>query len=251
MLRQTIKEIGLTAFAIAILACAISSDKLLAQETASQPAQDASQQTVPVPIESMVTLTPANSRISFVGTHVGDDPKPRLGGFSKFYGQLKLDPSSNTITSVAIDIKIDSVWTEFAKLTGHLKNADFFDVTKFPTSKFVSTEIKMGQNGNCTVTGDLTLHGKTNSISFPASYQFGNGGLLFASKFRLDRSQFGMDQMLSGVEKLVEVEIFVGQKTTIPKASDGHGGESKKEQSNVESPATKIQQVSINLPNMT
>lgn len=189
MLRQTIKKIKLATVAIAILAGMMSSDKLLAQETASQPAENASQQTVPVPVESIVTLTPSNSRISFVGTHVGDDPKPRLGGFSKFYGQLNVDPAKNTVTSIAIDIKVDSVWTEFAKLTGHLKNADFFDVAKFPTSRFVSTEIKMGQDGNCTVTGDLTLHGQTSSITFPASYQFGNGGLLFASKFRLDRSQ--------------------------------------------------------------
>jgi polyisoprenoid-binding protein YceI len=250
VLRQTFKQFKLQAITIAIFACLISSNGMFAQETALQPEQNASQQTVPVPVESMVMLTPANSRISFVGTHVGDDPKPRLGGFSKFSGQLKVDPAKKTITSLAIDIKIDSVWTEFAKLTAHLKNADFFDVAKFPNSRFVSTEIKLGQDGNCTVTGDLTLHGQTGSITFPASYQFGNGGLLFASKFRLDRSQFGMDQMLSGVEKAVELEIFVGQKTTIPQAQEGHGGDSQKKQSKVELP-TERQQVSINLPNMT
>ena len=70
-----------------------------------------------------------------------------------------------------------------------------------------------------------------------------------ATKFQLDRSQFGMDQMLSGVEKMVEVEIYVGQATKPSKEQPGHGG-GKKEQSSVE-PTLELQQVSIKLPNMT
>ena len=33
-------------------------------------------------------LAPSNTSIEFIGTHVGDKPKPRLGGFKKFKGRV-------------------------------------------------------------------------------------------------------------------------------------------------------------------
>ena len=227
---------------------------VLGIQTCSLNAQQVQQQaqvaTAPVPVQSVAFLTPANSRISFVGIHVGDDPKPRLGGFKQFQGYAVVDPGNSTVNSVVIDINVDSVWTQFEKLTGQLKNADFFDAGKFPAARFVSTGIKKAENEQCEITGNLTLHGQTKSISFPAQYRFENGGLLLAAKFKLDRSQFGMDQMLSGVDKMVEVEIFVGQPTAPSKEASGHGGDSKKKQSKVES-KSELHTVSIHLPNMT
>jgi polyisoprenoid-binding protein YceI len=223
-----------------------------AQETKNQTdvPQNTKVETVPVPVQSVVLFSPANTRISFVGIHVGDDPKPRLGGFAEFQGHAIVDPANNAINSIAIDIKVDSVWSQFKKLTGHLKNADFFDTAKFPSARFVSSEIKMGDNGECIVAGNLTLHGQTKPVKFAAKYQFKAGGLLLNGDFQLDRSQFGMNQMLSGVDKMVSVEIIVGQATAPSKAQPGHGGDTKKEkQSNIESPST-LRQVSINLPNM-
>jgi polyisoprenoid-binding protein YceI len=211
----------LTNVALALSLVALTLTQASAQELVEQKA-------VAVPIESVVELTPANSSLSFVGIHVGDEPKPRLGGFGKFQGTVKVDASASKITSFAIDIDVDSVFTEFTKLTNHLKNADFFDVAKFPSSRFASTKIKTGENGQCTVTGDLTLHGETQSITFPATYRLENGGLIFSSRLILDRSRFGMDQMLSNVDKAVQLEISFGKKTVTLKDDAGPGGDSKK-----------------------
>jgi len=231
-------------------AIAVTLMAIHAHDANAQQGQAQAPATTPVPVQSVAFLSPANSRISFVGIHVGDDPKPRLGGFKEFQGYAIVDPGSNTIGSVVLDINVDSVWTQFEKLTGHLKNADFFDTAKFPAARFVSTEIKKAENGKCEITGNLTLHGQTKSISFPAQYRFENGGLLLAAKFKLDRSQFGMDQMLSGVDKMVEVEIFIGQQTSPSEEQSGHGGDSKKKQSKVDS-KSKLRTVSVHLPNMT
>ncbi len=217
--------------------------------TTQQKKQVAQPVTTAVQIETVVLLGPSNTRISFIGTHMGKEPKPRLGGFGEFNGVIKVNANDNSVKSIVVDMDVNSVWTEFAALTKHLKTAEFFDVAKFGRSKFVSTDIKMEPEGKCTVVGDLTLHGETKQISFPAACRFENGGFLFAAKFQLDRSQFGMDQMLGGVEKAVSLEIFVGQKTTIPAAQEGHGGDSKKKQSSSESETTR-QHVSINLPKM-
>ena len=237
--------------AIVIFSMLLFKSPSLAQQNA-QPA------TNPVPVHSIVVLAPANSRISFVGTHVGDDPKPRLGGFKQFQGYAVIDPNKNVLDSIVFDVNVDSVWTQFQKLTGHLKNADFFDTSKFPTARFVSTEIKKTEAGQCQVTGNLTLHGKTKSLSFPAQYRLDNGGLVLATKFKFDRSEFGMNQMLSGVDKLVEIEIYVGQTTTPAKEQPGHGGKDKKKNPSL-SPLKELQpevqrelqHVSIRLPSMT
>ena len=233
-----------------MLPTSLAASLLFLFSTSLVSAQDAPSAVTPVPFQTVLLITPANSSINFVGKHVGDDPKPRLGGFASFKGLIEADPARKAISSIDVWIEVDSIWTEFAKLTGHLKNADFFEVEKFPHSRFVSTDIKMGNAGECTVTGELMLHGQTESISFPAKYEFKNGGLLFSAEFVLDRSKFGMDQMLSGVKAVVDLEILVGQPTQTLEAQPGHGGDSKKKQSN-NTKTTPRKLVAINLPNMT
>ncbi|MCH2177599.1 MAG: YceI family protein [Mariniblastus sp.] len=213
-------------------------------------AQEAPSLATPAPFQTVLLISPSNSSINFVGKHVGDDPKPRLGGFAAFQGVMQVDPDNKKINTIDVGIEVGSVWTEFAKLTEHLKNVDFFEVEKFPHSRFVSTSIKMGGTGECLVTGVLSLHGQTKSISFPAKYEFKNGGLLFTARFVLDRSKFGMDQMLSGVEAAVDLEILVGQPTVTLEAQPGHGGDRKKKQAN-NTKGPQRQLVAINLPNMT
>ena len=212
-------------------------------------AQEAQVEATPVPVQSAVFLAPSNSRISFVGIHVGDDPKPRLGGFAEFDGYAIVDADKGAVSSFVLNINVDSVWTQFEKLTGHLKNEDFFETDKFPTAKFQSTAIEAGEDGNSKVTGNLTLHGETKEISFPAKAKMVNGGLILKAKFQLDRSMFGMSKMLSGVDKMVEVEVVIGEKTAPSKAEPGHGGKKKKQSNN--QPSTDLRKVSLNVPNMT
>ena len=93
---------------------------------------------------------------------------------------------------------MDSVWTDTEKLTGHLKSADFFDASKFPKSTFESTEIKAGssdakaKDATHTVTGNLTLHGVTRSIEFPAKIVVSPDSASLDSEFFINRKDFGI-----------------------------------------------------------
>lgn len=219
--------------------------------TSAASGQESKTDLKPVQVQPAVSLSPENSRISFVGIHVGDDPKPRLGGFEEFQGSVFFDPSSKSLTSVTFNINIDSVWTQFEKLTTHLKNEDFFETSKFPTAQFVSTNIQPKGDGQCTVSGNLTLHGQTREISFSTEYKLDDDGMVLRSKFQIDRSKFGMDQMLSGVYKIVDVELVIGEKTAPSNAQGGHGGDSKKKKQSNNDSKSKTRQVSVKLPNMT
>lgn len=158
------------------------------------------------PVE--VTLSPDNTRIQFVGTHVGDKPDPRTGKFGKFSGTAKAD--GGKLTSVVVAIETPSLETEIEKLTNHLKNADFFDVRNHPEAKFASTKIETGEDGTTKITGDLTILGKTKSITFPAKVTVGKDVKLDA-EFVIDRLEFGMDYSPDKVHKDVTMTIKVGK----------------------------------------
>lgn len=80
-----------------------------------------------------------------------------------------------------------------ANLEKHLKADDFFGTDKFASSTF--TIKKVAGNGNTVnVTGDLTIKGITNSITFPATLVWNTDGSVTASadKVSVDRTKFGI-----------------------------------------------------------
>jgi len=78
------------------------------------------------------------------------------------------------------------------RLEGHLKNADFFDVEKYPTSKFVITSSEV-KEGKVQVTGNLTIKDVTKSITIPATVTEVEGIVTFKSEtFELNRADFNV-----------------------------------------------------------
>jgi polyisoprenoid-binding protein YceI len=168
----------------------------------------------PVPLaKGVAALSPDNTKIQFVGTHVGAKPDPRTGGFAKFSGKAQLDEAGKSLKSVSVNVDTASLFTEIPKLTDHLKTADFFEVREYPTAKFESTKITPGKDGQATITGNLTLHGVTKEISFPATVKVGAEGLVVKSEFSIDRTDFGMKFSPDRVEKKVSLTVVVGEKT--------------------------------------
>lgn len=79
------------------------------------------------------------------------------------------------------------------KLLGHLKSEDFFNVYKFPTAQFAATRISDAGNGNLSITGNLTIKGITNPISFTAAYTLtGNTLNAKAANVKVDRTKYNM-----------------------------------------------------------
>lgn len=87
---------------------------------------------------------------------------------------------------VNLDLKDDK---DKAKLVDHLKSKDFFVVDSFPTAHFVIVSAT-----DSTVTGDLTIKNKTNSITFPYSMKMmGKADMVVQSKkFSIDRTKWGV-----------------------------------------------------------
>ena len=94
-------------------------------------------------------------------------------------GNFMIDMASITCT----DLKDESY---NQKLVGHLKSDDFFGVETYPTAKFVVTKSSAFNNGTATLSGDLTIKGKKESISFDVL----KSGNAYSAKIDIDRSKF-------------------------------------------------------------
>lgn len=80
-----------------------------------------------------------------------------------------------------------------AGLDKHLKADDFFGVEKFPAANFVIKKVA-GSGANVNVTGDLTIKGVTQSITFPATIVWNADKTVTATaeKITIDRTKFGI-----------------------------------------------------------
>lgn len=74
----------------------------------------------------------------------------------------------------------------------HLKSADYFDVEKFPTSTFSITKVAYVIRENIKVTGNLTIKGVTNPVTFPAKMEVKDGIARANGKVVIDRTQWGI-----------------------------------------------------------
>jgi polyisoprenoid-binding protein YceI len=121
------------------------------------------------------------------------------GTFSGLSGVLKLDEADYTRSTVNVSIPAASVSTVDENLDAHLKNADFFDVEKFPTFTFKSTTIHSLGDHDYTVTGDLTIRGVTKSVTLnvtdlsePSKDPWGNLRIGLSGSTKVNRKDFGL-----------------------------------------------------------
>jgi polyisoprenoid-binding protein YceI len=131
----------------------------------------------------------ASSKIQFVGSKVTGSHE---GNFQKFQGNVILAGGKAEGSRVDVDIDTDSITVEPAKLNAHLKSPDFLDVAKFPKATFKSTEVKAGgaSGATHTVTGNLNLHGKEKSITFPATITVSDAEVAAKAEFSINRKDF-------------------------------------------------------------
>ena len=136
-------------------------------------------------------ITPQNSKIEFVGSKVTGS---HHGSFERFSGEIDYAGTPEQ-SRVSITIETDSITTDTPDLTKHLKTADFFDVAKYPQATFVSTAIKPGgdKGASHTITGNLTLHGVTKAVTFPATISVAPDAITVDSNFTINRKDFGIN----------------------------------------------------------
>jgi polyisoprenoid-binding protein YceI len=118
-------------------------------------------------------IEPTHSSIGFTARHIG---LARVHGrFNTFAGVIRM---ADRVDQSAMHVVIDasSIDTNVKMRDDHLRSADFLDVDRFPTLEFYSDRFAHRGGNRWAVTGALTLHGVTRTVTLDTEYLgVGNG----------------------------------------------------------------------------
>jgi|SRR5581483_943311 len=153
-------------------------------------------------------LTGDNTKLTFVGTKTNGKHE---GGFKKLDGTATVTDGKLETLKLEVNIDCDSLYSDDAKLTGHLKSPDFFGVKDNPKATFKTTKIEKTDKGY-TVTGELTMLGKAKPVSFPVTVTEKDGTLTLTAEFKIDRTQWGMTYGKGMIDNDVAVKVAVTAK---------------------------------------
>lgn len=108
---------------------------------------------------------PMHSKLTFTVTHMGFSSI--FGLFQKFETTIISSKPDFSDAKFLLSAEVSSVNTEVKMRDDDLRSPNFFDAAKYPLMTFKSTSIvnTTGMKDRFKVTGDLTMHGVTKSVT--------------------------------------------------------------------------------------
>jgi len=156
-----------------------------------------------------LTVDPVHSSFIFKVTHAGIGHI--WGRFTEYGGTFVIDESDPSKSSFDISANPASVQTGAQKRDEHLQSPDYFNTKQYPAITFKSTSVKKVSDNKLEATGDLTLHGVTQSITVPieivgkGEFPKGTPRIGIEATFSVKMS----DYKIKGDPKSVADEIFI------------------------------------------
>ena len=152
------------------------------------------------PGESIYSINKSKSKVNWMGYS--------LFSFGEHFGSIDIQDGSLNVSNgnlvggkVLIDMNtihtLDKGFEEKDGLADHLKSADFFEVSKFPTAILEITAVAPIKDAspndpNVDVTGFLTLKGIRQQITFPTTLHIDGSQLTAKARFKIDRTKWNV-----------------------------------------------------------
>jgi polyisoprenoid-binding protein YceI len=142
------------------------------------------------------TVDPVHSTAQFTARHFGIVPV--IGTIPILAASVQLNPGSQIPTAVSAELDASKLDTHNDRRDADLRSEHYFNVAQTPKIKFVSTKIQGTDPSNFTVTGDLTMHGVTHSVTLSTKVvgagksPRGRSIIAYAATATIDRTQWGM-----------------------------------------------------------
>ena len=143
-------------------------------------------------------IDPNHSAAEFSVRHLGVSTV--RGAFTKVSGTASYDPADPSKTTLEATIDAASVDTRVQMRDNDLRSPNFFDVQKYPTLTFRSTQVRPAGEGKLQITGDLTIHGVTKQVvldvdgpSAPIKSPKGEQRIGASATTKINRRDFGVN----------------------------------------------------------
>lgn len=157
------------------------------------------------------TIDPAHSYVLWHINHFGFS-NPSGKWFVN--GNLAIDEQNPQNSQVNVTINLTDMVTGIKELDDHLRGAEFFDTTKFPTATFKSNKVVMTGKSTAKIDGVLTLHGVSKPVTLDVTLNkqgkspiTDKESIGFSGHTQLNRSDFGITSVLPGLSDQVPIEI--------------------------------------------
>ena len=135
------------------------------------------------------TINSSKSKVDFkIGSMGFSSVKGTISGMK---GDINFDKNNLSNSSFKVTINPNTIDTDNEKRDEHLKNEDFFDVTKYVTVSFSSSEIIKKGNDYLTK-GKLTIFGITKSVEIPFSTTSNSGSTTFVGEIEVNRFDYNL-----------------------------------------------------------
>jgi polyisoprenoid-binding protein YceI len=120
-------------------------------------------------------------------------------------GTFTYDDSDPSTMAFTVSASLDNLDTANSRRDSDLKGPDWFNAKQFPTIDFKSTAVKKTGDTTYDVTGDLSLHGVTKSITVSMQMTGTGQGMRgetrmgFETTFTIQRADYDMGAMAGAV----------------------------------------------------
>jgi polyisoprenoid-binding protein YceI len=120
------------------------------------------------------------------------------GSFNNFDVQVETQNDDFSTARIQATAEMSSISTNNEQRDQHLRNADFFEVEKYPELKFESTKVEKVDNETFYLYGDLTMKGITRPVKLHVEYSglakdlWGNEKAGFVVSGKINRSDWGI-----------------------------------------------------------
>jgi len=141
-------------------------------------------------------IDPTHSEIGFKVKHMMFTNVS--GKFGKFDASITADGDHFENAKINFNGAIDSIATGNADRDAHLLSADFFDAEKFPQIAFEGASFIKKNEGEYTLSGELTLHGISKTVLLPVEFgglvkdPWGNTKAGFSIASKINRKDWGL-----------------------------------------------------------
>jgi len=120
------------------------------------------------------------------------------GFFNKFHVEAETEGTDFSTARVKVTADMSSINTNNEQRDAHLRNADFFEVEKYPELVFVSDKVEKTDDDTFKLHGNLTLKGITKPLTLLVEYgglskdHWGNEKAGFTVTGKIKRSEWGI-----------------------------------------------------------
>jgi polyisoprenoid-binding protein YceI len=167
--------------------------------------------------ESRWAFDPLHTQVEFSAKHLG--MMTVRGNFQEIEATGSIYPDHPEASSVDVTIQTASIRTNNPIRDNDLRSSNFLEVDTYPTMHFKSTKIETTGTDTYAMTGDLTIKGRTQPVTFQLMKygEFNDPNMMghrigYSAQTTINRKDFGLTfNMLLDGRWIVsdEVQIFI------------------------------------------